>query len=69
MKAIAIVPGRPETAGLIELPEPPASDGSVWSEHARSESAAPMRKSPSTVSASLRRERNDLSWDTSRWER
>ena len=29
MKAIAIVPGRPETAGLIDLPEPPASDGSV----------------------------------------
>jgi threonine dehydrogenase-like Zn-dependent dehydrogenase len=29
MKAIAVVPGRPETAGLIELPEPPASDGSV----------------------------------------
>ena len=25
MKAIAIVPGRPETAGLIELPEPSAS--------------------------------------------
>lgn len=29
MKAIAIVPGRPETAGVIELPEPPPSDGSV----------------------------------------
>ncbi len=29
MKAIAIVPGRPETAGLIDIPEPPASDGSV----------------------------------------
>ena len=29
MKAIAIVPGRPETAGLIDLPEPPAADGSV----------------------------------------
>ena len=29
MKAIAIVPGRPETAGLIDLPEPPARDGSV----------------------------------------
>jgi len=29
MKAIAIVPGRPETAGLVELPEPPASDGSL----------------------------------------
>ena len=29
MKAIAVVPGRPETAGLIELPEPPVSDGSV----------------------------------------
>ena len=23
MKAIAIVPGHPETAGLIDLPEPP----------------------------------------------
>ena len=29
MKAIAIVPGRPETAGVVELPEPPASDGSL----------------------------------------
>ena len=29
MKVTAIVPGRPETAGLIELLEPPASDGSV----------------------------------------
>jgi threonine dehydrogenase-like Zn-dependent dehydrogenase len=29
MRAIAIVPGRPETAGVIDLPEPPASDGSV----------------------------------------
>ena len=29
MKAIAVVPGRPETAGLIDLPEPPASDGPV----------------------------------------
>jgi threonine dehydrogenase-like Zn-dependent dehydrogenase len=29
VKAIAIVPGRPETAGVIDLPEPPASDGSL----------------------------------------
>jgi glucose 1-dehydrogenase len=29
MKAIAIVPGHPETAGVMELPEPPMSDGSV----------------------------------------
>lgn len=29
MKAIAVVPGRPETAGIIELPEPPLSDGSL----------------------------------------
>jgi threonine dehydrogenase-like Zn-dependent dehydrogenase len=29
MKAIAIVPGRPETGGLIDLPEPTESDGSV----------------------------------------
>ena len=29
MRAIAIVPGRPETAGVIDLPEPPYSDGSV----------------------------------------
>lgn len=29
MRAIAIVPGRPETAGVIELPEPPESDGSI----------------------------------------
>jgi hypothetical protein len=27
LKAIALVPGRPETAGVIELAEPPASDG------------------------------------------
>jgi threonine dehydrogenase-like Zn-dependent dehydrogenase len=29
VKAIAIVPGRPETAGVVDLPEPPASDGSI----------------------------------------
>jgi threonine dehydrogenase-like Zn-dependent dehydrogenase len=29
LRAIAIVPGRPETAGLIDLPEPPMSDGSL----------------------------------------
>ena len=29
MKAIAIAPGRPETADLIELPEPPESDGTL----------------------------------------
>ena len=29
MNAIAIIPGRPGTAGLINLPEPPKSDGSV----------------------------------------
>ena len=29
MKAIAIVPGRPETAGVIDLPEPPKSDGTI----------------------------------------
>jgi len=29
MRAIAVVPGRPETAGVIDLPEPRASDGSV----------------------------------------
>jgi threonine dehydrogenase-like Zn-dependent dehydrogenase len=29
MKAIAIVPGSPETAGLVDLPEPPVSDGSL----------------------------------------
>ena len=29
MRAIAIVPGRPETAAVIDLSEPPASDGSV----------------------------------------
>jgi threonine dehydrogenase-like Zn-dependent dehydrogenase len=26
---MAIVPGRPETAGVIDLPEPPAADGAV----------------------------------------
>jgi len=29
MKAIAIVPGRPETGGVIDMPEPRDSDGSV----------------------------------------
>lgn len=29
MKAMAVVPGRPETAGIVELPEPPTSDGSL----------------------------------------
>jgi glucose 1-dehydrogenase len=29
VRAIAVVPGRPETAGVIDLPEPPASDGSA----------------------------------------
>jgi threonine dehydrogenase-like Zn-dependent dehydrogenase len=29
MRAIAIVPGRPETAGVIDAPEPSVSDGSV----------------------------------------
>ena len=29
MRAIAVVPSRPETAGVIDLPEPPESDGSV----------------------------------------
>ena len=29
MRAIAIVPGRPETASLIDLPEPPPHEGSV----------------------------------------
>jgi glucose 1-dehydrogenase len=29
MRAIAVTPGHPETAGVIELSEPPASDGSI----------------------------------------
>jgi len=29
MRAIGIIPGRPETAGVIEVPEPPLSDGSL----------------------------------------
>jgi glucose 1-dehydrogenase len=29
MRAVAIVPSRPETAGVVDLPEPPAADGSV----------------------------------------
>lgn len=29
VKAMAVVPGRPETAGVAELPEPPETDGSV----------------------------------------
>jgi glucose 1-dehydrogenase len=29
MRAIAIVPGKPETAGVVDVPDPPASDGSV----------------------------------------
>jgi threonine dehydrogenase-like Zn-dependent dehydrogenase len=29
VRAIAVVPGHPETAGVVELPEPAASDGSL----------------------------------------
>lgn len=29
MRAIAVTPGHPETAGLIDLPEPPETDGSI----------------------------------------
>lgn len=29
MRAIAIIPGHPETAGLVQLDEPPPSDGSL----------------------------------------
>ena len=29
MRAIAVTPGHPDTAGLIDLPEPPESDGSI----------------------------------------
>jgi glucose 1-dehydrogenase len=29
MKAIAVVPGRPETAAVVDLPEPPIEDGSI----------------------------------------
>jgi threonine dehydrogenase-like Zn-dependent dehydrogenase len=29
VKAIAIVPGRPESAGVIDVPEPPTSDGAL----------------------------------------
>jgi glucose 1-dehydrogenase len=29
MRAIAVIPGRPETAGVFDLREPPASEGSV----------------------------------------
>ena len=29
MKAIAIIPGHPESAGVIDMPEPPATDGSI----------------------------------------
>jgi threonine dehydrogenase-like Zn-dependent dehydrogenase len=29
MRALAVVPGHPETAGVVEVPEPPVSDGSV----------------------------------------
>ena len=29
MRAIAVKPGYPETAGIIDLPEPPESDGSI----------------------------------------
>jgi threonine dehydrogenase-like Zn-dependent dehydrogenase len=29
MRAIAVSPGHPDTAGLIDLPEPPESDGSI----------------------------------------
>ena len=29
MQAIGVVPGKPETAGLIELPDPPLNDGTI----------------------------------------
>ncbi|MDQ6771541.1 MAG: glucose 1-dehydrogenase [Candidatus Dormibacteraeota bacterium] len=29
MKALAVVPGRPESAGVVDVPEPPPTDGSV----------------------------------------
>jgi glucose 1-dehydrogenase len=29
MRAIAVTPGRPDTAGVIDLPEPPGADGSI----------------------------------------
>jgi glucose 1-dehydrogenase len=29
VKAIAIIPGRPESAGVIDVPEPPPSDGQI----------------------------------------
>jgi glucose 1-dehydrogenase len=29
VRAIAVIPGRPETAGIIDLPDPPVSDGSL----------------------------------------
>jgi len=29
MRAIAVTPGHPDTAGLIDIPEPPESDGSI----------------------------------------
>src|SRR3974390_1348838 len=29
LRAISVVPGAPATAGLIDMPEPPASDGDV----------------------------------------
>lgn len=29
MKALAVVPGRPDTAGIVDLPEPPPSEGSL----------------------------------------
>ena len=69
MKAIAIVPGRPETAGLIDLPEPPAADGSVLVQTrwigicgTDTEIAVDGIGVPPP-------ERNDLSWAMSRWER
>ncbi len=29
MRAIAVIPGQPDSAGVIDIPEPPLSDGSV----------------------------------------
>jgi threonine dehydrogenase-like Zn-dependent dehydrogenase len=29
LRAIAVIPGRPETAGLVDVPEPAATDGSI----------------------------------------
>jgi threonine dehydrogenase-like Zn-dependent dehydrogenase len=58
LKAIAIVPGRPETAGVIDLPEPAASDGSLLVRTLLIGMCGTDREMPKRATASRRRTKN-----------